>query len=73
MESEEAKECHLLQHSKKLAIALGVISTPPTLRVFKNLRVCPDCREATKAIARLTQPEIIVRDSNCYHHFIEFL
>jgi hypothetical protein len=71
MDSEEAKDCHLRQHSEKLAMALGIISTPPgtTLRVYKNLRVCPDCHEATKAIARLTQREIIVRDANRFHHF----
>ena len=71
MDDEEAKECHLRQHSEKLAIAFGIISTPPEtqLRVYKNLRVCPDCHEATKAIAMITKREIIVRDANRFHHF----
>jgi len=68
---EEAKECHLRHHSKKLAIAFGILRTPAgsTLRIFKNLRVCPDCHEATKVISRITEHEIIVRDANRFHHF----
>jgi pentatricopeptide repeat protein len=70
MDEDEA-ECHLCHHSEKLAIMFGLMSTPPgtTLRVFKNLRVCPDCHEATKFIARLTSREIVVRDANRFHHF----
>jgi hypothetical protein len=47
------------------------MSTPPgtTIRVFKNLRVCPDCHEATKFIARLTGRDIVVRDAHRFHHF----
>jgi hypothetical protein len=42
---EEKKVIHLCHHSKKLAIAFGLINTPPgtPLRIFKNLRVCGDC------------------------------
>jgi len=70
-EDEEAKDCHLRQHSEKIAIAYGLMSTPPktTLRVFKNLRVCPDCHEATKHIAKVTGRQIILRDANRFHHF----
>jgi len=68
---DEAKDCHLQQHSEKLAIAFGLLATPKgtPLRVFKNLRVCANCHEATKFIARLSQREIIVRDANRFHHF----
>ena len=68
---DEDKDCHLCHHSEKLAIAFGMISTPEgtTLHVFKNLRVCPDCHEATKFISKLTGREIIVRDANRFHHF----
>jgi pentatricopeptide repeat protein len=71
MADEEAKECHLCHHSEKLAITFGLMSTPPgtTIRVFKNLRVCPDCHEATKFIAHLTGRDIVVRDANRFHHF----
>jgi pentatricopeptide repeat protein len=69
--SEHEKQDHLCWHSEKLAIALGLISTPPgtPLTVVKNLRVCPDCHEATKYIALVEQRKISVRDANRWHHF----
>jgi DYW family of nucleic acid deaminases len=68
---DEEKEEHLCFHSEKLAIGLGLISTPPgtPLRVVKNLRVCGDCHSATKMISKLCDREIIVRDANRFHHF----
>lgn len=61
----------LMRHNERLAIAFGIISTPPgtTLHVFKNLRVCGDCHNVTKLISLVTEREIIVRDSNRFHHF----
>ncbi|CAK9260361.1 unnamed protein product [Sphagnum jensenii] len=68
---EEEKLVQLCYHGEKLAIAFGLISTPPgtTLRIFKNLRVCDDCHTATKFIAKMVEREIIVRDANRFHHF----
>ncbi|CAM6050493.1 unnamed protein product [Sphagnum compactum] len=68
---EEEKVVRLCYHSEKLAIAFGLISTPPgtTLRIFKNLRVCGDCHTATKFIAKMVKRGIIVRDANRFHHF----
>ncbi|KAJ9159828.1 hypothetical protein P3X46_025293 [Hevea brasiliensis] len=68
---EDEKEYILMGHSERLAIAYGIISTSPKspIRIFKNLRVCGDCHTATKFIARITEREIIVRDSNRFHHF----
>jgi hypothetical protein len=68
---EEEKVYHLCHHSEKLAIAFGLISTPPgtTLRIFKNLRVCGDCHTSTKFIAKIVGRAIIVRDANRFHHF----
>lgn len=68
---EDEKEHILTSHSERLAIAFGIISTPPktTIRVFKNLRVCGDCHNATKYISIITEREIIVRDANRFHHF----
>ncbi|KAF3789351.1 Pentatricopeptide repeat-containing protein [Nymphaea thermarum] len=45
---EEEKEATLRYHSEKLAIAYGLLNTPPgtTIRVVKNLRVCGDCHSA---------------------------
>uniref|UniRef100_K7ML66 DYW domain-containing protein n=1 Tax=Glycine max TaxID=3847 RepID=K7ML66_SOYBN len=68
---EEWKEGALNQHSEKLAIAFGLISTKPgtTIRIVKNLRVCPNCHSATKLISKIFNREIIARDRNRFHHF----
>ncbi|XP_058093269.1 pentatricopeptide repeat-containing protein At4g16835, mitochondrial-like [Magnolia sinica] len=68
---EERKELILSRHSEKLAIAFGLISTPPgtQIRVFKNLRVCRDCHNAAKFISAIEGREIIVRDTTRFHHF----
>ncbi|KAF8392636.1 hypothetical protein HHK36_022985 [Tetracentron sinense] len=70
---EDEKEDILTSHSERLAIAFGIISTLPKtpLRIFKNLRVCGDCHNATKFISKITEREIVVRDSNRFHHFKE--
>jgi hypothetical protein len=68
---EEWKEGALSQHSEKLAIAFGLISTKPgtTIRIVKNLRVCGNCHSATKLISKIFNREIIARDRNRFHHF----
>lgn len=68
---EEEKLSHLWHHSEKLAIAFGLISTPPgtPIRIFKNLRVCGDCHTATKFITKIVGRAIVVRDGNRFHHF----
>lgn len=67
----EDKQVSLCNHSERLAIAYGLISTPPgsTLRIIKNLRACVNCHLATKLISKLVKREIIVRDANRFHHF----
>ncbi|XP_058071580.1 pentatricopeptide repeat-containing protein At4g37170 [Magnolia sinica] len=68
---EEQKEQNLSHHSEKLAVAFGIIETPPgtPIKVFKNLRICGDCHTAIGFISRITQREIVVRDSNRFHRF----
>ncbi|KAG6478448.1 pentatricopeptide repeat-containing protein At2g22070-like [Zingiber officinale] len=68
---EEAKAQALMYHSERLAIAYGLVCTPPgtTLRVMKNLRICGDCHTAVKLISKLEGREIIVRDNKRFHHF----
>ncbi|KAK7351313.1 hypothetical protein VNO77_10663 [Canavalia gladiata] len=68
---EEDKESSLYYHSEKLAIAYGLLKTPPstTLRVIKNLRVCRDCHNAIKYISKVYQRDIVLRDANRFHHF----
>jgi hypothetical protein len=68
---EEEKMFHLLHHSEKLAIALGLISSSPGTPIcfFKNLQVCGDCHTATKFISKLVGRTFIVKGHNCFHHF----
>ncbi|KAL3835745.1 hypothetical protein ACJIZ3_010481 [Penstemon smallii] len=66
----ERKE-QLLVHSERLAIAFGLISTPSNapIVVFKNLRACKNCHDFGKHVSLVTGREIVVRDSNRFHHF----
>lgn len=66
----ERKE-QLLDHSEKLAIAFGLISTSSNapMLVFKNLRACKDCHDFAKKVSMITGREIVVRDSSRFHHF----
>eukprot|EP01018_Ginkgo_biloba_P031676 Gb_31111 [translate_table: standard] len=68
---EEQKEQILFHHSEKLAIAFGLINTPPgtAIRINKNLRVCGDCHSASKFISKIVVREIVIRDTNRFHHF----
>lgn len=70
---KEGKEAGLAYHSEKLAVAFGLLAAPPSapIRIFKNLRVCGDCHSAMKYISRAFTRHIILRDSNCFHHFRE--
>jgi len=65
------KEVALCGHSEKLAVAFGILNLSPgrTIRVTKNLRVCGDCHEMVKFMSKTTRREIILRDSNRFHHF----
>ncbi|KAG8377706.1 hypothetical protein BUALT_Bualt08G0060700 [Buddleja alternifolia] len=68
---QEAKEKSLLYHSERLAIAYGLISTPPgsTLRIIKNLRICGDCHNFIKILSSFEKRVFIVRDNKRFHHF----
>ncbi|PKA62360.1 Pentatricopeptide repeat-containing protein [Apostasia shenzhenica] len=69
--TEEEKEVSLRYHSEKLAIAFGLMSTPPgtMLRVVKNLKVCSDCHSMAKMVSLLFGRQIVLRDLNRFHHF----
>ncbi|TXG71086.1 hypothetical protein EZV62_006021 [Acer yangbiense] len=71
VEDEEQKEQNLSYHSEMLAVAFGIIATPPEtiIKVFKNLRTCVDCHTAIKFISKMYTRRIFVRDSNRFHHF----
>lgn len=68
---EQEKERFLRYHSEKLAIACGIINTPPgtPLLILKNLRMCGDCHNATKLISKVVDREIVTRDVSRFHHF----
>jgi len=68
---DEHKEHVLYHHSEKLAIAFGLMSTPPgaPIRIIKNLRVCGDCHNVVKFISKIVGREIVVRDIIHFHHF----
>ncbi|KAK7320020.1 hypothetical protein RJT34_04749 [Clitoria ternatea] len=72
---EEKRKEALWYHSEKLAVAFGVLcgAVPPgkPLRIVKNLRICKDCHEAFKYMSRVLDREIIVRDVNRYHRFVD--
>lgn len=70
---DEQKDHYLSYHSEKLAIAYGLMKTPPEapIIVMKNLRMCDDCHLAVKLISKVANRMIIVRDANRFHHFQE--
>lgn len=68
---EEQKEHNLWNHSERLALAYGLISTKDgsRLRIFKNLRVCGDCHSFFKFVSKAVEREIVLRDPFRFHHF----
>ncbi|VVB04537.1 unnamed protein product [Arabis nemorensis] len=71
LDSEEEKGHALTYHSEKLAIAFGILATPPgtTIRVTKNLRTCVDCHNFAKFVSDVYDRVVIVRDRSRFHHF----
>ncbi|XP_034672869.1 pentatricopeptide repeat-containing protein At3g47530 [Vitis riparia] len=69
----EEKGNRLSYHSEKLAIAFGVLATPPgtTIRVAKNLRICVDCHNFAKVLSGAYNREVVIRDRTRFHHFRE--
>ncbi|KAM0951621.1 putative tetratricopeptide-like helical domain superfamily, DYW domain-containing protein [Dioscorea sansibarensis] len=70
---KEEKGMALAYHSERLAIAFGMINMANGLpiRIVKNLRVCRDCHEYTKLVSKVYQRELIVRDRNRFHRFVD--
>ncbi|CAN1336518.1 Pentatricopeptide repeat-containing protein At3g24000, mitochondrial [Linum perenne] len=70
---QREREVKLQHHSEKLALAFALLKTPPrsTIRIKKNIRVCGDCHSAFKLVSKVVNREIIVRDTNRFHHFRE--
>ncbi|XP_052110647.1 pentatricopeptide repeat-containing protein At5g04780, mitochondrial [Arachis duranensis] len=70
---ENRKQTLLKHHSEKLAVSYGLMSLPSDIdipiRIMKNLRICGDCHNFMKLVSKCTSREIIVRDTNRFHHF----
>ncbi|CAN0928235.1 Pentatricopeptide repeat-containing protein At1g71420 [Linum grandiflorum] len=66
----EHKEQELCRHSEKLALAFALIKgSSGVIRIVKNIRICVDCHEFMKLASGFLEKEIVVRDSNRFHHF----
>ncbi|XP_072990553.1 pentatricopeptide repeat-containing protein At3g62890 [Typha latifolia] len=70
---DEEKEEMLDTHSEKLAVAFGllVFEAGTVIRVVKNLRICDDCHIFLKMVSGIEGKEIVVRDNNRFHRFME--
>ncbi|KAJ0930082.1 putative tetratricopeptide-like helical domain superfamily, DYW domain-containing protein [Helianthus annuus] len=71
---EEDKNRELSYHSEKLAFVFALKRDEfkcfgRAIRIVKNIRICVDCHNFMKFASELTGREIIVRDSNRFHHF----
>ncbi|XP_060209692.1 pentatricopeptide repeat-containing protein At1g71420 [Lycium barbarum] len=72
---EEQKEEQLYYHSEKLALIYALLdaSRSPSsccaIKIIKNIRICLDCHNFMKLSSKLIEREIVVRDSNRFHHF----
>ncbi|GAB4860446.1 hypothetical protein Ancab_035606 [Ancistrocladus abbreviatus] len=68
---DEKEERMLLYHSEKLAVAFGLINTPENtpLQLVQSHRICSDCHNVIKLIAKVAGREIVVRDASRFHHF----
>lgn len=68
---ENQKEELLRHHSEKLALVFGLMCLPNSapIRIMKNLRICGDCHVFMKLASKITGREIVVRDTNRFHHF----
>ncbi|ONK79849.1 uncharacterized protein A4U43_C01F10790 [Asparagus officinalis] len=68
---EEEKEQALFGHSERMAIAFGImrLGANVPIHIVKNLRVCEDCHDVIKMIAKIWRRDIVVRDRSRFHHF----
>ncbi|KAL5697871.1 hypothetical protein ACHQM5_028976 [Ranunculus cassubicifolius] len=69
--SDNEKEHLLKNHSEKLALSFGLLTTPPgsPIRIVKNLRVCEDCHMVMCGASQIMKREIVLRDNMRFHHF----
>ncbi|KAL8544426.1 hypothetical protein ACS0TY_004830 [Phlomoides rotata] len=70
VDQEERNE-RLRNHCEKLALVFAILNIPvgTPITIKKNIRVCGDCHAAFKFVSKLIDREIILRDTNRFHHF----
>jgi pentatricopeptide repeat protein len=68
---DSTKQLMLSEHSEKIAIVLGLLKVPQDkeIRLSKNLKVCSDCHSFMKAVSKVRDREIVMRDAKRFHHF----
>ncbi|KAK7848264.1 pentatricopeptide repeat-containing protein [Quercus suber] len=69
--SDDEKKRILMNHSEKLALAYGLLSSDAgcTIKIMKNLRICEDCHAFMCSASQVMGREIVVRDNMRFHHF----
>ncbi|XP_027362008.1 pentatricopeptide repeat-containing protein At1g71420 [Abrus precatorius] len=71
----EHKEDQLFHHSEKMALVFAIMNEGSlpyggnVIKIMKNIRICVDCHNFMKLASYVFQKEIVVRDSNRFHHF----
>ena len=71
----EHKEEQLYYHSEKLALVFALMDVGSMccngniIKIMKNIRICVDCHNFMKLASELVDMEIVVGDSNRFHHF----
>ncbi|CAI8589392.1 unnamed protein product [Vicia faba] len=69
-------EDQLFHHSEKMALVFAIMNEANfpgagnVIKIMKNIRICVDCHNFMKLASKLFHKEIVVRDSNRFHHFI---
>ncbi|CAN6570058.1 unnamed protein product [Malus baccata var. baccata] len=69
--NEQTKAMWVCGHSERIALTFALVHTAAgmPIRITKNLRICADCHSWVKIVSMVTGREIVLRDTNRFHHF----
>jgi pentatricopeptide repeat protein len=68
VDEKEAKKS-LCGHSEKTGLVFLLNRSEGPIRMYKNLRICDDCHNATVKASQLYNREIFIQDARRTHHF----
>jgi pentatricopeptide repeat protein len=68
VDEKEAKKS-LCRHSEKTGLIFLLKKSEGSIRMYKNLRICDDCHNATVRASQLYDREIFIQDARRTHHF----